>query len=55
MTVKDLIKRLEKIEDKNKMCIYGDKNLIGWSNINMVEKDNEIWFVPDFKRPFSDD
>ena len=55
MTVKDLIKRLEKI-DKDKMCIFRvNKNDEGWSNIGIEEKENEVTIYADMIRPFSDD
>lgn len=55
MTVKDLRKRLEKI-DGDKMCIFRiNKDDDGWSNIGIEEKENEVTIFADMKRPFSDD
>ena len=51
MTINDLIKRLEKI-DKNKMCIH--REFIGWANLEIDEKDNEVTFYGDMSSPFSD-
>ena len=54
MTINDLIKRLEKI-DKDKMCIHREfKNSIGWANLGIDEKDNEVTFYGDMSSPFSD-
>ena len=54
MTVGDLIKRLEKI-NKNKMCIHRElKNDIGWANLEIDEKENEVTFYADMSSPFSD-
>ena len=54
MTVGDLIKRLENI-DKDKMCIHREfKDSIGWANIGIVEKENEVTIYGDMVSPFSD-
>lgn len=54
MTVKDLIKRLEKI-DKNKICIHREfADSIGWANLEIKEKENEVTFYGDMSSPFSD-
>ena len=54
MTVSDLIKRLEKI-DGNKMCIHREfKNSIGWANIGIEDKENEVTIYGDMTSPFSD-
>lgn len=54
MTVKEIIKRLEKI-DENKMCIHREFNdSIGWANLEIEEKENEVTFYGDMSRPFSD-
>lgn len=54
MTVQDLIKRLEKI-NKNKMCVYREfKDSIGWANLSIEEKENEVTFYGDMSSPFSD-
>lgn len=55
MTVKDLIKRLEKI-DKDKMCIHREfKDSIGWANLGIEEQGNEVTFYGDMSRPFPDE
>lgn len=55
MTVKDIITRLEKI-DENKMCIFREfKDSIGWANIGIEEKENEVTIYGDMSRPFSDE
>ena len=54
MTVGDLIKRLNKI-DKDKMCIHREfKDSIGWANIEIEERENEVTIYGDFRSPFSD-
>ena len=54
MTVGNLIKRLEK-RDKDKMCIHREfKNSIGWSNLEIKEKENAVTFYGDMSSPFSD-
>ena len=54
MIVGDLIKRLEKI-DKDKMCIHREfKDSIGWANLGIEEKENEITFYGDMSSPWSD-
>lgn len=53
MTVGDLIKRLEKI-DKDKMCIHREfKDSIGWANLYIEEKENEVTFYGDMSSPWS--
>lgn len=52
MNVRELIKRLSSI-DKDKMCIHREfKDSIGWANLEIVEKENEVTFCGDFKMPF---
>ena len=54
MTVGNLIRRLEKI-DKDKMCIHREfKDSIGWANLEIKEKENEVTFYADMSSPFSD-
>ena len=54
MTVRDLIKRLEKI-NKDKMCIHRElKNETGWANLEIEEKETEVTFYADMSSPFSD-
>ncbi len=55
MTVKDLINRLEKV-DSNKICIHREfKDSIGWANIGIDIKKNEVTIYGDMGRPFSDE
>ena len=55
VTVGDLIKRLEKI-DKDKMCIHREfKDSIGWANLAIEEKENEVTFYGDMSSPWSDE
>lgn len=39
MTVKDLIERLTKVEDLDRICVVCDKRG-GWSNIDYIEEPN---------------
>lgn len=54
MNVGELIKKLNNI-DKDKMCIYRVcKDSVGWANLDIVEKENEVTFCGDFKILFED-
>lgn len=55
MTLKDLLKRVDIINDKDldKMIIFRDKE--GWSNINIKVTNNYIEIYQDFDRPFQND
>ena len=44
MTVNELIKELEKIENKDKCCILSFDGE-GWSSIEEIQERAQIWFL----------
>lgn len=55
MTAGELMKELEKI-DKDKICIHREfKNGIGWANLSIDEKSNEVTFYGNMSSPFTDE
>lgn len=56
MTVKELISRLEKIKNKDKMVLHKfnikDK---GWANIEIYDEFYNVYICADCNKPFGDD
>lgn len=56
MTVKELIRRLEKIENKDKIVLHKfNMNDKGWANIKVYERLYDVYICADCNRPFQDD
>lgn len=54
MTLNDFLKRIDIEKDKDKMLLHSDG--IGWSNLEIEIKDNEIVLLPSKRNsPFSSD
>ena len=55
MTVKELINRLEKIENKDKMVLHKfNINDKGWANIEVYDECYDVYICADCSRPFGD-
>lgn len=55
MTVKELINRLEKIENKDKMVLHKfNINDEGWANIAVYDECYDVYICADCSRPFDD-
>jgi hypothetical protein len=55
VTVKELINRLEKIENKDKMVLHKfNINDEGWANIAVYDECYDVYICADCSRPFDD-